>query len=46
MATINALGIEVHVETWHDEQVETIVMLHGFTGSTKTWEQVASMLLG
>ena len=44
MATINALGIEVHVETWHDEQVETIVMLHGFTGSTKTWEQVASML--
>ncbi len=25
MATINALGIEVHVETWNDEQVETIV---------------------
>ena len=44
MATIKAQGIEVHVETWHDEQVETIVMLHGFTGSTKTWEQVASML--
>ena len=44
MATINALGIKVHVETWHEEQVETIVMLHGFTGSTKTWEQVASML--
>ena len=44
MATINARGIEVHVETWHEEQEETIVMLHGFTGSTKTWEQLASIL--
>ncbi|MGM9945375.1 MAG: 2-succinyl-6-hydroxy-2,4-cyclohexadiene-1-carboxylate synthase [Lysinibacillus sp.] len=44
MATINALGIKVHVEAWHEEQEETIVMLHGFTGSTKTWEHVASML--
>ena len=44
MATIKAHGINVHVETWHEEQVETIVMLHGFTGSTKTWERVASML--
>ena len=44
MATIKARGINVHVETWHNEQVETIVMLHGFTGSTKTWEQVASVL--
>ena len=44
MATIKALGIEIHVETWHEEQKETIVMLHGFTGSTKTWEHVASML--
>ena len=44
MATIKVRGIGVHVETWHNEQAETIVMLHGFTGSTKTWEQVASML--
>lgn len=44
MATIKALGIEVHVETWHNEQAETIVMLHGFTGSTKTWQQVAEQL--
>lgn len=44
MATINALGIDVYVEMWHEEQEETIVMLHGFTGSTKTWEQIASML--
>lgn len=44
MATIKVLGIEVHVETWHEEQEETIVMLHGFTGSTKTWEHIASML--
>ena len=44
MATIKAHGINVHVATWHEEQEETIVMLHGFTGSTKTWEQVASML--
>ena len=44
MATIKVRGIGAHVETWHNEQAETIVMLHGFTGSTKTWEQVASML--
>lgn len=44
MATIKARGINVHVETWHNEQLETIVMLHGFTGSTKTWERVASLL--
>ena len=44
MATIKAHGINVHVEMWHKEQLETIVMLHGFTGSTKTWEQIASML--
>ncbi|MFF5994159.1 2-succinyl-6-hydroxy-2,4-cyclohexadiene-1-carboxylate synthase [Lysinibacillus sp. KU-BSD001] len=44
MATVTALGIDVHVETWHDEQVETIVMLHGFTGSTNTWAQVAQKL--
>lgn len=44
MATIKVRGMNVHVETWHNEQVETVVMLHGFTGSTKTWEHVASML--
>lgn len=34
----------VHVQQWHAEKQDVIVMLHGFTGSTKTWQHVATLL--
>ncbi|WP_346234693.1 2-succinyl-6-hydroxy-2,4-cyclohexadiene-1-carboxylate synthase [Lysinibacillus telephonicus] len=37
-------GIKVHVRIWNKAAEQTIVMLHGFTGTVGTWEQVASYL--
>jgi len=33
-------GIKVHYEVWNESASQTCVFLHGFTGSTKTWEEV------
>jgi len=37
-------GITVNVRIWNDHLEQTIVMLHGFTGSVSTWEHVAELL--
>ncbi|MEO4051827.1 2-succinyl-6-hydroxy-2,4-cyclohexadiene-1-carboxylate synthase [Solibacillus sp. CAU 1738] len=37
-------GIKVNVDIWNEQATHTIVCLHGFTGSTKTWEQVAKLV--
>lgn len=37
-------GLQVNVRMWNEANEQTIVMLHGFTGSVSTWEQVASYL--
>lgn len=37
-------GVNVHYEIYHPNQTETVVFLHGFTGSTKTWEEVIHFL--
>lgn len=42
IATIH--GIDVHYEVQHAKQEKTIVFLHGFTGSTKTWHEVIANL--
>lgn len=34
----------IHVEQWHEDKEQVIVMLHGFTGSTKTWQYIAKQL--
>lgn len=44
MATLMVRGIQVNVEIWHEKEKETIVLLHGFTGSTKTWHRVIEHL--
>lgn len=33
-------GLDVHVEIDGDDHLPVIVLLHGFTGSTKTWQDV------
>ncbi|MBQ0137795.1 MAG: 2-succinyl-6-hydroxy-2,4-cyclohexadiene-1-carboxylate synthase [Kurthia sp.] len=42
VTTIN--GIDVHYEVHHARTEKTIVFLHGFTGSTKTWHEVMKSL--
>lgn len=37
-------GITVNVEVWNNQYTDTIVCLHGFTGSAKTWEQVGQLI--
>ena len=39
-----ARGVNVNVRIWNDHLEQTIVMLHGFTGSVATWEKVAKLL--
>ncbi len=37
-------GIKVNIQIWNEFASQTIVMLHGFTGTINTWEQVATFL--
>ncbi len=41
---ISARGVNYHIRVWNDEAVESIVLLHGFTGSVGTWSTVAALL--
>lgn len=36
--------LKLHTEIWHPQNNATIVFLHGFTGSTKTWHEVIAAL--
>lgn len=42
MAQLNVKGRQIGYEIWHEQQTPTLVLLHGFTGSAKGWEQIAS----
>lgn len=44
MAFIEINNVNVHYECWNELGNETVVLLHGFTGSTKTWHEVATLL--
>lgn len=44
MATIKLNGITVHYEMWNETAETTLVLLHGFTGSTKTWHELIPLL--
>ena len=37
-------GLDMHYEVFHPRAEKTIVLLHGFTGSTKTWHHVIDKL--
>ena len=41
MAFIEVNGVKVHYTVWNEQARVTIVAFHGFTGSVRTWEQVA-----
>ncbi|WP_233191171.1 2-succinyl-6-hydroxy-2,4-cyclohexadiene-1-carboxylate synthase [Sporosarcina sp. P20a] len=38
-------GIDTHIARYGDERLPPIVMLHGFTGSTATWQQTIEELV-
>ena len=44
MARIVLNGIEVNTQQWNEGAEKTIVLLHGFTGSMKTWQHVVHQL--
>lgn len=37
-------SLSVHVEIYNNDAKQTMVMLHGFTGSAATWEKIAANL--
>ena len=43
---IHVRGIDIHVEMNGDESLPAIVLLHGFTGSTETWNTVLRTFYG
>lgn len=44
MARFTVKGLAIHIEQWNRDAKQTIVLLHGFTGSTKTWHNVVAHL--
>lgn len=42
--TVNIRGIDIHFNRYNNGAVEKVVFLHGFTGSTHTWDEVISNL--
>lgn len=44
MARFTINGIGVFAQQFHEGCARTIVLLHGFTGSTKTWQQIVPEL--
>ncbi len=42
---IHVRGIEYYVETFGDEDLPTLVFLHGFTGNTTTWYETIEQLI-
>ncbi|MGE7912599.1 2-succinyl-6-hydroxy-2,4-cyclohexadiene-1-carboxylate synthase [Lysinibacillus xylanilyticus] len=44
MAKLMIRGLETYVEIWNEEAEQTLVALHGFTGSTATWVNLAKAL--
>jgi len=44
MAKLMIRGLETHVDIWNEAAEQTIVALHGFTGSSATWRNLARAL--
>lgn len=44
MAKLNVRNLTINTKVWNEEAEETVVLLHGFTGSVATWEQVVKAL--
>lgn len=44
MAKLIIRGLETNVDVWNEAAEQVVVALHGFTGSTTTWRNLAYML--
>lgn len=44
--TFQVRGQEIHVKMQGDVSLPTVVLLHGFTGTSSTWSEVARLLKG
>ena len=44
MARFTVKGLDVNIEQRNEQATQTIVFLHGFTGSTNTWKKIVSQL--
>jgi 2-succinyl-6-hydroxy-2,4-cyclohexadiene-1-carboxylate synthase len=44
MARFTINGLDLFIEQWNETAQKTVVFLHGFTGSTKTWHRVVEQL--
>ena len=44
MTNLMIRGLETHVEVWNENGTHTLVALHGFTGSTATWHNLAQAI--
>lgn len=44
MASLIVNGRQVGYNVWHEDQSETLVLFHGFTGSAKGWASIAAQL--
>ena len=44
MAKLIVRGLETNVEVWNESAEQVLVALHGFTGSTATWRNLATKL--
>lgn len=44
MARLIVNGRQVGYHVWHEDQSETLVLFHGFTGSAKGWASIAAQL--
>lgn len=44
MAKLTVRGLEVNIRVWHEQARETLILLHGFTGTVATWEKLAEQL--
>ncbi|SOC36659.1 2-succinyl-6-hydroxy-2,4-cyclohexadiene-1-carboxylate synthase [Ureibacillus acetophenoni] len=41
---LSVRGLNYHVKIWNEQSTETIVLLHGFTGSVDTWSTIVTQL--
>lgn len=44
MATFEVMNRTVNVEQWHTNQSKKLIVLHGFTGTAKSWQKFAKLL--
>lgn len=44
MASLTIRDINVEYKIWNEEKTETLVLLHGFTGSIETWNTITELL--